>query len=94
MWVDTEGGTLDGANLEVSTDGGVTYSVLGGVTPAYTAMIGGEPAWGGHQASLGWQLVQADLTAYAGMTIRLRFGFQSDATLTYAGVFIDDFLVE
>jgi bacillopeptidase F (M6 metalloprotease family) len=93
MWVDTEGSS-DGANLEVSTDGGATYSVVGGVTPAYTATIGGEPAWSGQQAALGWQLVQADLTPYSGMTIRLRFGFQSDATVTYPGVYVDDFLVE
>ncbi len=49
---------------------------------------------GGFQAALGWQLMQADLTAYTGMTVVLRFGFQSDSSNTYAGVFIDDFLVE
>jgi len=46
----------------------------------------------------GWnkvgQLVQADLTAYAGETIQLRFAFESDASGTYPGVYIDDFLVE
>ncbi len=94
MWVDTEGGTLDGANLQISTDGGATYTVLSTVTPTYPLTIGGEPAWGGHQAALGWQLVQADLTAYAGMTILLRFGFQSDASSTFPGVYIDDFVVE
>jgi bacillopeptidase F (M6 metalloprotease family) len=57
-------------------------------------MIAGEPAWGGHQGALGWQLVQVDLTAYSGKTIQLRFGFQSDASTTFAGVYIDDLLVE
>ncbi len=94
MWVDTEGFTYDGANLQISTDGGTTFTVLSAVTPAYPLAIGGEPAWGGHQAGLGWQHVQADLTPYTGMTVLFRFGFHSDVSNTYAGVFIDDFLVE
>ena len=94
MWVDTEGSAYDGVNLEISTDGGVTFAVLTSVTPTYPLTIAGEAAWGGHQAALGWQLVQADLTPYTAMTIVLRFGFQSDFSDTYTGVFIDDFLVE
>jgi bacillopeptidase F (M6 metalloprotease family) len=62
--------------------------------PVYPLTIAGKPAWGGHQSALGWQLVQADLSAYAGQTIRLRFGFQSDFSGTFAGVYIDDFLVK
>jgi hypothetical protein len=94
MWVDTEGGMNDGANLQISDNGGTSYAVLNTVTPAYPLMIGGEPAWGGHQSALGWQPVQVDLTAYSGKTVRLRFAFQSDASLTFAGVYIDDFLVQ
>jgi hypothetical protein len=94
MWVDTEGGLYDGFNLAISVDGGVTYSVVDTVIPQYPLVIAGEPAWGGHQAALGWQLVQADLTPYTGMTILLRFGFRSDASDTYAGAFLDDFLIE
>jgi hypothetical protein len=94
MWFDTEGGTFDGANVQISTDGGMTYSVLNTVMPPYALMIAGEPAWGGHQSALGWQLVQADLTAFAGKTILLRFAFRSDAANTYAGFYVDDLLVE
>ncbi len=94
MWIDTEGGLYDGANLQVSTDGGLTYSVVTTVMPVYTLNIAGEPAWGGHQGGLGWQLVSANLTAYAGKQVFLRFAFQSDASGTWAGAFIDDFLVE
>jgi bacillopeptidase F (M6 metalloprotease family) len=94
MWVDTEGGTFDGVNLQISSDGGAAFQVLDTVTPAYPLTIAGEPAWGGQQAALGWQLVQADLTAYSGQTILLRFAFQSDPSATYPGVYIDDFLVE
>ncbi len=94
MWVDTEGLVNDGANLQISENGGSSYTVLNTVTPPYPLMIAGEPAWGGHQAALGWQLVQADLTAYSGKTVLLRFGFRSDFSNTFAGVYIDDFLVE
>ncbi len=94
MWIDTEGFTYDGANLSISDDGGTTYAVLNTVTPAYGLMVGGEPAWGGNQGTSGWQLVQADLTAYANKMVYLQFGFRSDVSNTYAGVFIDDFLVE
>jgi bacillopeptidase F (M6 metalloprotease family) len=92
MFVDTEGG-YDGANLEISNDN-VHWSVVGNTLPAYGAMmIGNEGAWSGHQGGLGWQLVQADLTAYANTTIYLRFAFQSDNANNYGGVFIDDILI-
>ncbi len=93
MWVDTEGSTYDGANLAVSTDGGMNYTILSTIVPAYSLTVGGKPAWGGHQSALGWQSVQADLAAYIGQTIRLQFAFRSDSSGTYAGVYIDDILV-
>lgn len=93
MWVDTEGSTYDGFHLEISNDGGMTYSIVDSVTPVYPLTVGGKPAWGGHQAALGWQLVQADLGAYVGQTVRLRFAFQSDSSGKFPGVYIDDILV-
>ncbi len=93
MWVDTEGSTYDGLNLQISTDGGMTYSILSDVMPLYPLTIAGKPAWGGHQAALGWQLVHASLSAYVGQTVRLRFSFQSDSSGTFPGVYIDDILV-
>ncbi len=90
MWIDTEGATYDGVNLRVSDDGGAQYSIVSTVTPTYPLTIAGVPAWGGHQSGLGWQLVQADLSAYAGRTIRLRFAFQSDSSGAFPGVYIDD----
>jgi hypothetical protein len=94
MWIDTEGSTYDGVTLQISSDGGQSYVVLDTVTPAYPLTIAGSPAWGGHQAALGWQLVTADLSNYAGGTVRLRFAFQSDSSGTYPGVYIDDFFVD
>jgi hypothetical protein len=93
LWIDTQGGTSDGANLEISSNGGTSYDVLE-VTPGYPLSIAGEEAWGGHDAGLGWQLMQADLTPYSGTKVLLRFGFRSDATSTFAGAYVDDFLVE
>ncbi len=92
MWVDTEGTTYDGFNLQASADGGMNYTILTG-TPAYPLMIAGKPAWGGHQAALGWQLVEVDLSPYAGQFVRLQFSFQSDSSGTFPGVYIDDILV-
>lgn len=93
MWIDTEGSTYDGVNLKISTNGGATYTLLSTVTPAYPLVINGEAAWGGHQAALGWQKFQANLAAYAGQTVRLRFGFRSDGSGNYPGAYIDDVMV-
>jgi hypothetical protein len=94
MWVDTEGATYDGANLQISSDGGMNYSIITSVMPAYPLIVAGKPAWGDHKSTLGWQDVQASLTGYAGQTIRLRFAFQSDSSGTFPGVYIDDILVK
>jgi hypothetical protein len=95
LWVDSE--AVDGANLKISTDGGSTFNLVTNTNPAYDLSgineIDGEPAWGGHISSQGWRLVQADLSAYVGQTIRLRFAFHSDVSITYPGVYIDDILV-
>lgn len=94
MWLDTEGANYDGVNLQVSTDDGMSYSVINAVSPAYTLTIVGKPAWGGHQFALGWQFFQADLSAYAGQKIRLRFSLQSDSSGTFPGAYIDDIFID
>lgn len=93
MWIDTEGSTYDGVNLKVSNDGGMTFTLVSGVTPAYPLKVAGEPAWGGHQGGLGWQLMEADLSAYAGQVIQVQFAFNSDPSGTYPGVYIDEIYV-
>ncbi|MFO0590399.1 MAG: hypothetical protein U0441_22845 [Polyangiaceae bacterium] len=92
MWVDTEGATYDGFNLWISTDNGVNYQLQTGLPP-YPLVVAGKPAWGGHQAALGWQPVEADLTSFAGKKIRVRFAFTSDNSTTFAGVYVDDVLI-
>jgi hypothetical protein len=92
MWLDTEA-NFDGANLQISTDGAF-WSVVGNTLPQYNAMISNDGAWSGHEGAMGWQLVQADLTAYANMTVYLRIAFQSDNANNFAGVFIDDVVIK
>jgi hypothetical protein len=94
MWVDTEGSTYDGFNLQISNDGGMTYTVLDTVVPAYPLMVAGEPAWGGQLQGLGWQLVQVNLAAYVGEVVRLRLSFRSDSSGNAPGIYVDDFLVQ
>ena len=90
MWVDTEGSTYDGANLLISVGASANFTSLTAVTPAYPLVVAGQPAWGGHQAALQWQSVRADLSAFIGQTIRVRFAFNSDASGVFPGVYIDD----
>jgi hypothetical protein len=92
-WVYTEGSSYDGFNLKVSTDGGMTYTLVTTVTPAYSLTVSSEQAWGGNQSSAGWQNYSANLAAYAGKQIMLRFAFRSDSSGQYPGVYIDDFMV-
>jgi len=88
MWVHTEGSTYDAANLKISTDG-TTFTQVMNVVPAYNLTVASEQGWGGNQSALGWQLVTADLTAYAGQTIYLRYAFRTDGSGVYPGVYID-----
>jgi hypothetical protein len=91
MWNQTEGSVYDGANLKVSTDG-VSFTQVMNVNPAYNVSIG-EQAWGGLQSALGWQIVTADLTAYAGQTIYLRYAFKTDGSVVYPGIYIDQLVI-
>jgi hypothetical protein len=94
MWMDTEGSTNDGVNLKVSTDGGMNYSLVNGVSPPYQLTVAGQLEWGGHQSGFGWQFMQADLSPYAGQIIRLRFSFQTDSSGVFPGVYIDDLFID
>ena len=94
MWVDTEGSIYDGADLMISTDFGSTYSIVTTVTPAYSLSIDSNAAWGGHQSALGWQAVQADLSAYTNNIVLLRFGFRSDTSGQYPGFYVDSVSVQ
>jgi hypothetical protein len=93
MWVNTEGSIYDGANLKVSTNDGASWQMVTTVSPAYTLTISTETAWGGDLSANGWQAYSANLTAFAGQPIRLRFAFRSDTSGVDPGVYIDDLFV-
>ncbi len=95
----------DGFNVRISTDEGITWTVLANPTPAYnsTSMysFGCEheegpnvPGWGG--LSGGWVEVAFDISTYAEDTVKIRWAFASDPGLCTTtepelfGVQIDD----
>ena len=77
----------DGCNLRISTDDGATWEILTPTTPAYNAtsmysfgFVHGEgmgiPGWGGN--TNGWVDASANLSQYAGQSVKIRFAFASD----------------
>ena len=73
----------DQANVQISTDNGISWNVIEGSHP-YDFQCGygslsngfeGLPGWGGIQ---GWHNVSFGLDSYAGQTIKIRFAFYSD----------------
>lgn len=72
----------DFGRVEVSTDGGQTWTELARYTSPGT---GGSP--------VGWEQPTISLDAYAGRVIRLRFRLTSDGSVQYPGWYIDDVLV-
>lgn len=93
VWMDTEGSSYDGFHLEASTNNGTSYSLVSTVQPTYNLTVGSQPAWGGHQASSGWQSYAADLSSFVGQQVLLRFAFRTDSSGNYPGVYIDDMVV-
>ncbi len=84
----------DGWNVQLSTDGGDTWSVIDPVEGydqgvpygACDQGLGGDTNCGFGQIEH-WNL---DLSAFAGTRIRIRFLFQSDSTVAYAGMILDN----
>jgi len=92
MWLDTEAG-YDFARVEISTNG-TTFTPLTTVTPAYTHPSGSPTQWG--VDFLTWTRVTANLAAYTGAgmsTVYLRWAFDSDFSVNYAGFYFDNVLV-
>ena len=97
------GGPIDGwdqANVQISTDGGLSFMTINGSDPydfecGYGTVyngLAGLPGWGGEQ---NWHNVSFDLSEYAGEDAIIRFAFYSDpaySTIDDAG--IDGFQVD
>lgn len=94
-------GCFDGALLEISNDGGGSWTPVddslllssnysGTISSSYGNPLGGQTAWCG---SRNWSETLVDLTAYAGQSIQLRFTQASDASIGLEGWYVDDFSI-
>ena len=86
VWYVTESG-FDGFNVKASSDG-VNYTQLLSVTPVYNQTLALEQCWAGNSG--GWVQYEADMSAFAGDQVNLRFAFRSDGSIVNPGVYIDD----
>lgn len=94
--------TFDGGVLEASTNGGATWQdmgpniVSGGydgtISLNFNSPIAGRQAWTG-DFDAQYRQVVADLSAYAGHNLRVRFRLASDSSLGRVGWRIDDVVI-
>ena len=80
----------DYAYVEVSTDGGETWTVLeGGLSSPHSGLgVGFGPGYTGR--SDGWQQDTIDLSPYAGSEVLIRFEYVTDEGVNDVGICIDD----
>ena len=94
-------GCYDSGFLEISTDDGATWTQLapdggypaGIIGHSASPFPGGTPCFASTTNADGateWQTVTADLSPYAGQTVRIRFRYGTDRYTTTYGWFIDD----
>jgi len=92
-WYEIES-SWDGGNVKVSSDGGLTWSVIEPVN-GYTGTantsnpLSGEPIFCGTGQGY-WEYEEFDLSSYAGQNLIFRWHFGSDNTVTYSGWYIDE----
>lgn len=97
------GGCYDGGILEISTDGGSSWTQVpnaalitdpydGEIPVQYGNPLGGLEAWCGDPQD--WLRSFADLTAYAGVTARFRFRIGTDNVVEREGWYVDDVVVQ
>jgi len=91
--------TYDGAVVEISTDGGNTFTDLGShittggytgtISTSYSSPIGGRSAWTG--GSLGTMTqVSVDLGSFTGNKVIVRFRMACDSSVNKTGWYVDD----
>lgn len=95
-WYNTES-TYDGGVLEVSTNGGTTWTdmqpniVLGGyiATMDATTLLNGRRAWSG-SSNGNFIKTKVNLSSYANQSVQFRFRFTSDVGTNLEGWYVDD----
>jgi choice-of-anchor B domain-containing protein len=95
-------GCIDGAILEISTDGGNNWTQLesqlltdpydGPVAAAIGNPLAGLNAWCGDPQD--WLLSVASLDAYAGQSVRFRFRMGTNFTVAREGWYLDDVAIQ
>ena len=91
----------DFAYVEVSTDGGQTWTMIHTAAGTDNNTTGGNLGWGytgcsgnGGDPAQGcpaeWVNESVDLTPYAGQKIKLRFEYVTDTALNYPSLMVDD----
>ena len=99
-WYNTES-TYDGGVLEVSTNGGTTWTdmqpniQLGGyiATMDATTLLNGRRAWSG-SSNGNFIKTKVNLTPYANQSIQIRFRFTSDVGTNLEGWYVDDIAIK
>lgn len=95
------GTAYDAGVVEISTDGGTTWSDIGGATQAnwlengygstvsgsYSSPIAGRKAFSG---GYDWKRSVADLTPWVGQDVRFRFRLATDTSVGGGGWYVDD----
>lgn len=93
-------GCYDAGNLEVSTNGGTTWTQIttglltdpyDGLVDAGNVALGGRQGWCGDPAN--WTKSVVDLTPYVGQTVQFRFRLGSDTGTSREGWYVDDIQV-
>jgi len=96
-----EGTAYDGAVLEISTDGGSTWTDLGihstangyngTISTGYGNPLGGRQAWTGDLTT--WTQVEVNLSSFAGQNVQIRWRLGCDSSIGDTGWYIDDVLI-
>ncbi len=99
---DSIGGCYDGGILEISTNGGSSWTQLdaqlltdpydGVVSSSYGNPLAGLDAWCGDPQD--WTRSVVDLDGYAGQTVQFRFRLGTDSSLGGEGWYLDDVVVQ
>jgi hypothetical protein len=79
----------DGGNVSISTNGGVTWTLLtpdGGYPDADISALG-EP---GYTSTSDWTLASFDISSYLGQSVRFMWRFGSDGSIVRPGWYVDD----
>lgn len=84
----------DYAYLEVSDDGGKTWTILETKYGTSENPQGNAYGWGYSGSSNGWQEEFIDFSEYAGKSILIRFEYITDAAVNLDGLMVDDIELE